>query len=353
MKIGIIGGGQLGMMMAHEAKKLNHQVYSLDPSKDAPIIAYSDLHIVSDFTDYEKVQHLIDITDCVTYEFENIYEDFIKKNVNKIPQKHIALEISKYRLNEKAFASSLDILTPRYKKVTSLKDLENAFYPSILKTNSLGYDGKGQYLLSSYKDALNITFDKDYILEEKINFDYEISTVLTRDNHGNIVLYPIPVNKHVNGILFTSTVLSSFDKTITKKAFEHSKRIIEELDYVGTLAVEYFIKGDEIIFNEIAPRPHNSGHYTIEGTNNSQFKNHILAITNETIKNSVLLSNTLMINVLGQNTSYYDKAKSLKNAFIHHYNKDENKFNRKIGHITITDLEVNEINSLTDKITKE
>ncbi|XMB72985.1 5-(carboxyamino)imidazole ribonucleotide synthase [Mycoplasmatota bacterium WC30] len=335
MRIGIIGGGQLGMMMAKAAIELGHEIVSLDPQKQCSITKYSNQHLVYNYNDKIGINKLIESTDVITYEFENIDTEVIQAlNVN-LPQKLKTLKMSQNRLIEKNFAKSMGIKTPIYKKLESESDL---FYPSIIKSTSGGYDGKGQLLLkdSSYFDKKSLNMNKEYIIEELIDFDYEISIISTRDSFGNIVYYPTPRNVHKDGILFTSTVTNDIPRIIISKAKDYTRQILESLNYVGTLAVEYFVSNMEVIFNEFAPRPHNSGHYSIEGCNVSQFKNHILAITNKEVIEPVLLHHSIMINILGQNMDYYIRAKSLNNIHIHCYHKQEIRANRKMGHITIT-----------------
>jgi 5-(carboxyamino)imidazole ribonucleotide synthase len=335
MKIGIIGGGQLGMMMAEAAIELGHQIVSLDPQKKCSITRYSSQHLVYDYSDKIGIEKLIEASDVITYEFENVDLDVLGNIGAILPQKVNTLELSQNRLKEKEFAKSLRIKTPRFRK---LESMSNLFYPSIAKSITGGYDGKGQISLkhSGCFSEKDINIANEYIIEELIEFDYEISIISTRDSFGNIVYYPTPRNVHRDGILFTSTVVDDVPFEIIKKARKFTTQILESLDYIGTLTVEYFVKGTDVIFNEFAPRPHNSGHYSIEGCNVSQFKNHILAITNETVIEPTLIHNSIMINVLGQNLNYYIRAKNLNDIHIHNYFKEEIRVDRKMGHITIT-----------------
>lgn len=352
MKIGIIGGGQLGMMMAKEAIKLGHEIISLDPDKNCSITKYSSLHLVYNYNDEAGIKKLIETTDVITYEFENVNREVIKELSDKLPQKVTALEISQNRLKEKTLAKLLNIKTPKFRKLTEELDI---FYPSIIKTISGGYDGKGQFIINDLNDYKQDLFDssKEYIIEELIDFEYEISIISTRDMFGNIVYYSVPRNVHSEGILFTSTVSEDIPPYTIDIAKESTKKILEELDYIGTLAVEFFVKGNDVYFNEFAPRPHNSGHYTIEGCDVSQFKNHILAITNMNVIQPKLINYSIMINVLGQNLDYYIKAKNIKNAHIHDYHKFEVKENRKMGHITITGKSLEELVTIKNMIVGE
>jgi 5-(carboxyamino)imidazole ribonucleotide synthase len=351
MRIGIIGGGQLGMMMAQEAKLLGHSIISLDPNPNCSITNFSDYHIPKAFNDLTALEEMFRNCDVMTYEFENVDLAVLEKYITKIPQKLKALRFSRERLLEKKLARSLEIKTPAFKEV---KTNEDFFFPSVVKTNTGGYDGKGQYKIESLaqRKQLNISINS-YICEELIKFDYEISVIASRDMFGNIITYPITKNYHKNGILHLSIANESVNPKLQLLAIDYTKRLLIELDYVGTLAVEYFVKEDEVIFNEFAPRPHNSGHYTIDGCNISQFKNHILAITGEKVVEPVLLNKIVMINVLGQNRSYYEKSKDITGVVVHDYYKNSQRLNRKIGHINIIYQDDTKLPNIIRNITGE
>jgi len=350
MIIGIIGGGQLGMMMAESAKKYNHTIIGLDPIKDCPLSYIADRIIVADYNDIIAMDELIELCDVVTYEFENVDLDLIKKYQSKIPQKSEGLYYSRHRMVEKDFARDIKIPTPKYK----LYNESNMFFPAIIKHNTGGYDGKGQWVVKNIQDIDRLPVFKinECIIEEFVNFDYEISVVITRDSFGNETIYPIPRNTHRNGILFTSEVFGDIDTLIVSKAKKYTSKIIKELDYIGTLAVEYFVIGNEVIFNEFAPRPHNSGHYTIEGCTVSQFDNHILAITGNEIQQTELIGPTIMINILGQDYDYLKRIND-RNVFSHMYHKELSKPNRKMGHLTIVTNSKTETTKIKKYIIKE
>ena len=198
------------------------------------------------------------------------------------------------------------------------------------------------YHIKNHQDIELFTPEKntEYIVEEYISFDYEISCIITRDRFGNCEAQPIPVNTHKNGILFLSDLTSNIPDSIQERAIKYAKSIVDQLDYIGTLTVEYFVKNDEIIFNEFAPRPHNSGHYSIEGSTVSQYTNHILAITGEPIKKPSLKQHTVMLNLIGNSSSIINRFQPLDNVFVHDYHKQEIKEGRKMGHITITDSNI-------------
>lgn len=351
MIIGIVGGGQLGLMMAEAAHQKGHTVIGLDPTKHCPLSTNANKMIVAAYNDKDAFHSLVNQSDVITYEFENVDSSFVKRYEDMIPQKQKALLIARDRLLEKDFAHSLDIPTPRYKAINQISDL---FYPSILKTRTGGYDGKGQVKLTTKNaiDQLSINDDLMYILEEYVSFDYEISVIASRSMSGDIVTFPIPINIHKNGILFQSKVYRNIPVHIQQKAIQYTKDIITALDYVGTLAVEYFVAGEEVLFNEFAPRPHNSGHYTIEGCNVSQFMNHILAITGEELIQPTLLSNTIMINELGQDEHFHATMDKTICTY-HDYHKKSRKHNRKMAHITCISNDLDTLDKQAIKITGE
>lgn len=349
MVIGIIGGGQLGLMMAEAAKEYHHKIVGLDPNDTCPLSTIADEMIVSVYDNNEAIDLLMRQCDVVTYEFENVDLALLQKFETKIPQKTNALYYSRNRLIEKTFAENLGIKVPKFIEYQK----HTAFYPSIIKTTTGGYDGKGQYRINNRGELNQFVADKsiEYIVEELVAFDYEISVIVSRDTFGNKVFYPIPKNTHRNGILFTSTVLEDVDNSVMVKAKEYTSLIVEKLDYVGTLAVEYFVKGQTVLFNEFAPRPHNSGHYTIEGCSVSQFENHILAITGEKVLKTRLINPSIMVNILGQDVEIV-KQLNIDGIYYHDYKKNECKTNRKMGHITIATEKSSNVVSIRNNLIK-
>ncbi len=351
MRIGIIGGGQLGMMMAEEGILSGHSFVSLDSNPKCPLSYLSSTHISAAYDDQVALERLYTLCDVITYEFENVDFNLVSRFENKIPQKSKALYVSKNRLREKSFVRGLNIPVPEFYRY------DGVIYetPSVAKTTEGGYDGKGQFHIKTTDELASIELPEkeELIIEEFVAYDYEISVVLTRDEYDNIYTYPITRNIHKDGILYKSSTYLPVNDVAMDKAVKYSKTIIKSLDYIGTLAIEYFVKEDKPIFNEYAPRPHNSGHYTIEGTTTSQFMNHVLAITGEQIEEPRLVNHAEMINVLGQDMAFVDRAKKVKEASIHLYNKDKVLSNRKMGHITVTHENIAELKSLSDYITQE
>ena len=340
--LGIIGGGQLGSMMASAAKKLNIKTIIFCDDKDAPAQKFCDQFIYANYEDEKAINKFAELTNIVTFEFENIPFESLDK-INKIkpvlPNPSI-IKIIQNRLLEKDFINKLNIKTTQYASVKNENSIlkNQNFLPAILKTCTLGYDGKGQYKISSIEDlkSLKIDFSKDYILEKLINLKKEISVIITRFKQKQYEIYEPFENIHEDQILKSSKIPAKISDEIVNKSKLWTKQIAEELDYIGTLCVEFFIDAnDNLYVNEIAPRVHNSGHLTINAYNVSQFENHIRAICNfEKIKLKKL-SNAEMINLLGDQILIQRKRKLQSNEFFYDYLKKEIKPKRKMGHLTI------------------
>ncbi len=340
--LGIIGGGQLGSMMASTAKKLNIKTIIFCDDKDAPAQKFCDQFIYANYEDEKAINKFAELTNIVTFEFENIPFESLDK-INKIkpvlPNPSI-IKIIQNRLLEKDFINKLNIKTTQYASVKNENNIlkNQNFLPAILKTCTLGYDGKGQYKISSIEDlkSLKIDFSKDYILEKLINLKKEISVIITRFKQKQYEIYEPFENIHEDQILKSSKIPAKISDEIVNKSKLWTKQIAEELDYIGTLCVEFFIDAnDNLYVNEIAPRVHNSGHLTINAYNVSQFENHIRAICNfEKIKLKKL-SNAEMINLLGDQILIQRKRKLKSNEFFYDYLKKEIKPKRKMGHLTI------------------
>ena len=340
--LGIIGGGQLGSMLASAAKKLDIKTIIFCDDKNAPGQKFSDKFICADYSDDKAINQFADVSDIITFEFENIpYETLNKINKIKSVLPHPSVnKIIQNRLFEKNFINKLNIRTTLYtsiKKESEIFENQN-FLPGILKTCTLGYDGKGQYKINSIDDLKNLTinYNNDYILEKFVKLKKEISVIITRFKSKQYEIYEPFENVHEDQILKNSKIPAD----ISKENFEKSKlwttKIAEALDYVGTLCVEFFIDKNDILYvNEIAPRVHNSGHLTINAYNVSQFENHVRAVCQlKKIKLSKT-SNAEMINLLGNQITLY-KNKNLKpNEFFFDYLKKEIKPKRKMGHLTI------------------
>lgn len=339
-KVGILGGGQLARMLAQAGTKLDMEFMFLCPD-EASCAADFGKHLVADYDDKAALTQLLDWSDYITYEFENIPESVVTVLENQVilhPSSE-ALAITSDRAKEKNLFQALGISTANFKPVDSLESLEDAVseigLPAILKTRSGGYDGKGQVMLqadTSLPDAWQEIGMVPCILESLVTFEREVSIIAARNTSGDIVFYPLSENHHRDGILRLS--LSLQDDPMQSKAEEMIKRIMGELKYVGVLALELFQKGSELFANEMAPRVHNTGHWTIEGARTSQFENHLRAVTDQPLGETSVVSASAMINLIG-NIPPRDELETIPGAELHDYQK-AGRPGRKVGHVTLS-----------------
>ena len=339
-KIGIIGAGQLGQMLGYAAKNINSECIYLDPNPNSPAASVGKI-LQYDFDDLAGINKLCSMVDVITYEFENVPVNAI----NTLDAKFVhpnsrSLETAQDRLKEKHLFESLDIPIAKYKEINSLSDLNDAGYeidyPFILKTRRFGYDGKGQIVIKSKEDINDAWLqlkDHQLIAEQMIIFDYEISAIGARNVSGDIANYPITQNTHKNGILRTS-ITNDQNNVITRKAYKLHSKLIKKLDYVGILALELFVVGDNLIAKEFAPRVHNSGHWTIEGTTTSQFEKHLRAILDLDLGDTTFIKYTGMENLIGSIPNDLTDLNS-NEYFVHQYGKTARE-GRKLGHVTVT-----------------
>ncbi len=344
--IGIIGGGQLGMMMSEAAHELGLTTIVLDPSADCPCKSVADKLIVASYDDLDKLKELGESSKVLSYEFENVKGEVLKELNGKynIMQGIIPLLDSQDRLREKNNALRHNLVCARYYDVKTKADVMLAIncigFPLIFKTRREGYDGHGQIVLNNMDDLEKIEpylGKVDAIIEEKIDFDFECSIILIRDKE-KIIHFPISRNIHKNGILDLSIVPANLNKDLEKRIVKESERFLKETNYYGIITIEYFVKGDKFYFNEMAPRPHNSGHYTIEGCNVNQYSELVKFLTNKPLTKPELKTNTLMKNILGRDLKNLQKLEEIPNHTTHMYHKTQVKELRKLGHITYTDM---------------
>jgi 5-(carboxyamino)imidazole ribonucleotide synthase len=340
--LGIIGGGQLGSMMAIAAKKLNIKTIIFCDDIDAPAQNFCNNFICGNYGDKEKIAEFVKLVDIVTFEFENIpYETLNEINKLKpVLPKPAVNRLIQHRLAEKDFINKLNIRTTRYVSIEKKSDLDSLedFLPGILKTTTLGYDGKGQHPIQSIDELniLNIDFSKGYILEKLVKLKKEISIIITRFENQKYEIYEPIENTHQDQILRNSKIPADIDNKIFEQSKDWAMIISEELKYIGTLCVEFFIdRNDNLYVNEIAPRVHNSGHLTINAYNISQFENHVRAVCGLEQIPLKKISNAKMINLIGDEISKYRKISKLNdNEFFFDYLKKEIKDKRKMGHLT-------------------
>ena len=341
-KLGIIGGGQLGSLLSSAAKKLNIKTTIYCDDIDAPAQNFCDNFIFGKYNDKQKILEFIKNVDLVTYEFENIpYETLNEMNKLKpVLPKPSVNRLIQHRIAEKDFINKLNIRTTRYASIEKRSDIETLsdFLPGILKTTTMGYDGKGQYPIKKIEDldSINVDFSKGYILEKLVKLKKEISVIVTRFGINNYEIYEPIENTHQDQILKFSVIPALISKKILDQSKDWATRIAEELKYTGTLCVEFFIDRNENLYvNEIAPRVHNSGHLTINAYNVSQFENHVRAVCLLQQIKLKKISNAEMINLIGnQIVPYRENPKLNDNQFFFDYLKKEIKIKRKMGHIT-------------------
>ncbi len=339
--LGIIGSGQLGSLLCQAAKKLNIKTIVISDDQNGPAQNYSDKFIFAKYDDKNKIREFINKVDIITYEFENIPINILKE-INKekkvLPKPEINKIIQNRKL-EKMFVNDLGIKTTNWAFIKNAKDVQQnkTLLPGILKTNTLGYDGHGQYVLNTLDDVKkDWCFTADYILEKRVNLKKEISVIVTRFKNSEIYIYEPIENLHKDQILKYSKIPADIKPDIFQKAKDNAKLIANELDYIGTMCVEYFIdQEDNLLVNEIAPRVHNSGHLTINAFNISQFENHIRAVCGFKKENVKKIANAEMKNILGNEIQDYRKRSFDTNEYFFDYGKKIIKEKRKMGHLTI------------------
>ncbi|KEK21969.1 5-(carboxyamino)imidazole ribonucleotide synthase [Bacillus gaemokensis] len=344
--IGIIGGGQLGRMMALAAKEMGYTIAVLDPTKHSPCAQVADIEIVAPYDDLKAIQHLAEISDVVTYEFENIdYRclQWLEKHAY-LPQGSQLLHKTQNRFTEKNAIVNAGLPVAPYRLVQKQEELLEAItefsFPCVLKTTTGGYDGKGQVVLKSETDivrASELVNQAECILEKWVPFEKEISVIVTRSVSGETKVFPVAENIHVNNILHESIVPARITEALSQKGIRYAQVLADELGLVGTLAVEMFAAADgEIYINELAPRPHNSGHYTLDACETSQFGQHIRAICNLPLGETILLKPVVMVNILGEHIEgVLGQVNRLTGCYLHLYGKEEAKTQRKMGHVNI------------------
>ena len=339
--LGIIGSGQLGSMLCQAAKKLKIKTVVISDDEQGPAQNYANQFIFAKYDDQQKIREFIDNVDVVTFEFENIPIDILKqieKEKKVLPKPEINKIIQNRKL-EKSFVNDLGVATTKWAFIAKADDVtkHSNLLPGILKTNTLGYDGHGQFVLNSLNDVKkDWCFTADYILEKKVNLKKEISVIITRFINGETFSYEPIENMHKDQILKHSKIPANINQDIYKKAQNNAKLIADRLDYVGTMCVEYFIdQDDNLLVNEIAPRVHNSGHLTINAFNISQFENHVRAVCGFKFEKTQKNSNAEMINILGKEIEEYRSKTFEEGEFFFDYGKKTIKEKRKMGHLTI------------------
>lgn len=341
MNVGVLGGGQLGQMLGIAGARLGMRFRFLDPNPESPARIAGEL-TVADYDDAAALRAFVDGLDVVTYEFESIPVDAVealRSRVAVLPSVN-ALKVAQDRVLEKRCFQHMGIRTAPSRDVVSRGDLEKAAHeiglPAVLKTRRLGYDGKGQVVIrddSALADAWEKLGGVPLILEQLIEFDRELSIIAARSRTGDMVFYPLVENVHDEGILSCSFAPADVAESKTRMARDYVRRLMSGFDYVGVLALEMFETGDKLIANEIAPRVHNSGHWTIEGSETSQFENHVRAVCGRELGGTAATGNSAMVNVIGTEPDLA-RIESVAGAHVHMYGKLPSP-RRKLGHVTV------------------
>ncbi|MFC0296930.1 5-(carboxyamino)imidazole ribonucleotide synthase [Geobacillus jurassicus] len=345
--IGIIGGGQLGRMMALAAREMGFRIAVLDPTPDSPCGQVADIEMTAAYHDLDAMAELSRVSDVITYEFENIDAralEWLEANAY-VPQGSRLLAVTQDRALEKAAIVDAGLPVAPYVEVNGAEELEQAVqtigFPCVLKTRRGGYDGKGQYVLRGEGDlakAADLLRLGPCILEGWVPFVKEMSVIVARNLDGETAVFPVAENIHIENILHQTIVPARIPESVQERAIRYAEVLAASFSLVGTLAVEMFLTADgDIYINELAPRPHNSGHYTINACATSQFAQHIRAVCNWPLGSTELLKPAVMVNILGEHVEpvirhigSFDGA-----VYVHLYGKHEAKPKRKMGHVTV------------------
>jgi 5-(carboxyamino)imidazole ribonucleotide synthase len=344
--LGVLGGGQLGRMFCVAARTMGYRVVVLDPDPLCGAGLIADAHIQADYTDQAALEKMADQCDAVTLEFENIPSESVRFVDDRTPVFPAAdsLEIAQNRDSEKQFASKAGLQPVPYFAVQREADLHQAAeevgFPAILKSNTLGYDGKGQFVvndLTELSKAFNSAGRVGCVLEKKVSIRCEISAIVARNADAELASFPVSENQHRNGILHMSIVPARVAEKTAQLAIKNATLLADALSYVGILAVEFFVSDDDILyFNEMAPRPHNSGHYTKDACVTSQFEQQVRMMCGLTPGDTRLMSPVVMVNMLGDLWSpKWADIFAQNNIKLHLYGKTEARPGRKMGHFNV------------------
>lgn len=354
--LGMLGGGQLGRFFVIAAHEMGYQVTVLDPSKDSPAGKIADVHLCADYDDAEALSIMAKTCAAVTTEFENVPAKTLEllAESTTVRPSAASVSIAQHRVLEKNFIKDAGLPVAPFVVVNSAIDLpenESSLYPAILKVARFGYDGKGQARVKNHAEALGAfkNFNQEVcVLEKMMPLDLEVSVVLVRDAHGTMVSFPTVENKHLNGILDISIAPARCSEVVKANAQALAKQLADKLDYVGVLAVEFFLVGSHLLVNEIAPRPHNSGHYTIDACVTNQFEQQVRALVGLPAGSAILHSNAVMVNILGDSwlnnkEPDWQKAFAHPSLKLHLYTKPEPRKGRKMGHFTVIGKDQNAV----------
>ncbi|HFD31613.1 MAG TPA: 5-(carboxyamino)imidazole ribonucleotide synthase [Gammaproteobacteria bacterium] len=365
--LGMLGGGQLGRMFTIAARTMGYEVVVLDPDKESPAGKLATTHICADYSDQVALDQIAKNCDAITTEFENVPAatlDALAKTKPVRPGAK-AISIAQDRIQEKNFLKDNGFTTAPFAVIHSLEDLKNSISeigtPSILKVSRFGYDGKGQFGINTESDiekAWQALEGEACVLEQRMPLDIEVSVVLARGTQGEVATYPVSENIHEGGILDVSVVPARIDKALEEQVIDMAKEITTALDYIGLMAVEFFISNGKILVNEIAPRPHNSGHYTLDACLTDQFEQQVRAVCGLPLGDTTLLSPVVMINMLGDiwhggQTPKWQKLLDHPNVKLHLYGKREARPGRKMGHFNVLSKNIDDALQLAQDLKQQ
>lgn len=338
IRVGTIGGGQLAMMLAEAGEKIGIELYALVENKDCPAYYAANL-IVGDQHNAQEVENFSKQIDVITFEFENVDFETFKNVTTPIYPNLNALKIAQDREQEKMLFQKQNVPTTNFMIAHNAEELATAIksigIPCVIKTCRDGYDGKGQKVIRGHIDAQLVWQElggKRLIIENLVAFEREVSLIAVRGRNGETAFYPLTENQHEDGILRISKAPYKND-TLQKKAQQYLDRLLTAMNYVGVLTVEFFVVGEELIANEMAPRVHNSGHWTIEGAKTSQFENHLRAVCGLPLGSTEVVGQSTMINIIGTMPDIQEYQNNPQ-AYIHDYHKTE-RAGRKLAHVTV------------------
>ena len=359
--LGVLGGGQLGRMFCMAARNMGYRTVVLDPDAKSPAAEVADHHLQADYTHGESLAKMADMCDAITTEFENVPAEslrFLSAHKPVHPSAE-AVAIARHRIEEKDYARNSGLNPAPYALISSTNDFDAAIaitgFPAIIKTTTLGYDGKGQQVIND-KAQLESAFYElkqvECVLEKKMDLALEISVLLARNSSGEVACYPPAENEHVNGVLHKSIVPARVDEKMAETARQQAIGLANKINYVGVLAVEFFITTDnQLIFNEMAPRPHNSGHYTMDAAVVSQFEQQVRVMCGLPPGDARVTSPVVMMNLLGDlwpvNWQTCLSHPALK---LHLYGKHEARPGRKMGHFNLLSNDINKAMQTADEI---
>ncbi len=344
--LGILGGGQLGRMSAQAAHKLGIRTIILTPEENSPAAQVADETVLANYTDESALTAFAEKVDVISYEFENIPVSSVHylKNLKAVYPDESLLDVAQNRIQEKTFLNETGINTAKWKKIRSVSDIESFLSELdskelIIKTTRFGYDGKGQARISLNSDiqnALSPFRDQELIAEEVVDFECEISVIVARDQTGAMQTYGPVMNEHKNHILHKTTFPAPIDPAVAEKSVEMTKTLAKAVNLVGVLALELFVTKDgRLLANEIAPRTHNSGHWSIDACTVSQFENHVRTVCGLPALPPEPHHSAVMINLIGDDVNDIARYEAMENAHVHLYGKTEIIPGRKMGHVTI------------------